>query len=259
MIQDPSNQYIAAILSQCDLSGKVVLEIGCGKGRITRDLARHARWIVATDPDASAIKLARQGNTNDNITFMREPEGVPDLTDGTVDVIIYTLSLHHVPVAEMAGSLKKATALLKRNGLIIVVEPGDKGSFTFVKEHYGAGSGAEGPAKEAAIRAMSALDGWTMEGTTHFYTQFQFDNYEDFFENMMPGYRQHPEGFVNEVKAYLYLHRTVNGFILDAERRLNVLRPTRSKEHPCKTSEMSNFLKDIWLPGEVPGSHKKSS
>jgi len=71
---------------------------------------------------------------------------------------------------------------------------------------------------------MLSLDGWTMGETLYFYTLFQFDNDEDFFETMLPGYRQQPEDFVNEVKAYLYLHRTANGIILDAERRLNLLR-----------------------------------
>ena len=59
VIQDPTNKYIATILSQYDLSGKDVLEIGCGKGRITRDLAEHAKRLTATDPDGSALEKAR--------------------------------------------------------------------------------------------------------------------------------------------------------------------------------------------------------
>jgi len=53
VIQDPKNQFIAAILSHCEIRGKELLEIGCGKGRVTRDLARHARKVVAIDPDAA--------------------------------------------------------------------------------------------------------------------------------------------------------------------------------------------------------------
>jgi 16S rRNA A1518/A1519 N6-dimethyltransferase RsmA/KsgA/DIM1 with predicted DNA glycosylase/AP lyase activity len=53
--QDPGNDYIAAIRANCDITGKDILEIGCGKGRITRDLAQHARLVVATDPDPLAI------------------------------------------------------------------------------------------------------------------------------------------------------------------------------------------------------------
>lgn len=56
MIQDLTDQYIVTILSQCDIYGRYVLEIGCGKGRITRDLAKHAKRIVASDPDAAALE-----------------------------------------------------------------------------------------------------------------------------------------------------------------------------------------------------------
>ncbi len=230
MIQDPTNRYIAAIMSKCDLSGMDVLEIGCGKGRISRDLAKHARHVVATDPDKASIDIARAATVAHNVDFREAPTGIPDYPDGSFDVVIYTLSFHHVPVEEMADSLDKAAALLKVDGVIIVLEPGDKGSFTLAKEQYGAGSGDEGPAKAAAIKAMLSLPGWDVGETHHFYTQFQFDSYEDFFTNMLPDFRQQTDDFISEVKTYLYLHRTVNGFVLDAERRLNILRRNNQKQ-----------------------------
>jgi len=224
VIQDPSNRYITTILSRCDLSGKEVLEIGCGKGRITRDLAKHAQRVFATDPDLAAIEIAKSTVNAGNITFIHTLTGLPDLPDCSLDVVIYTLSLHHVPVAEMSTSLNKAARLLNKDGVIVVLEPGDGGSFSMAKEHFGAGSGDERPVQDAAIRAMHALDGWGVEDTIHFRTQFQFDNEDDFLANMLPGYRSQPESFVNEVRTYLHLYRTVNGVILDADRRLNVLR-----------------------------------
>ena len=226
MIQDPTNRYIATILSRCDISGKEVLEIGCGKGRITRDLAMHARRVVAIDPDAAALEKARAAIAADNVEFMLAPSGVPDLPAGSFDVVIYTLSLHHVPDTEISGSLRSSAGLLRNDGAIAVVEPGDGGSFTEAKERFGAGSGDERPAREAAIRAMRTLDGWTAGETIHFRTLFHFDDDEDFFTSLLPSYRQQPESFVNEVRRFLALHRTANGITLDAGRRLNVLRPS---------------------------------
>jgi len=224
LLQDPTNQYIATIQSQCVISGKDVLEIGCGKGRITRDLALHAKRVVATDPNAAALEIARKTIDSGNVEFMLAPTGVPDLPAGSFDVVIYTLSFHHVPVTEMSDSLRQATELLNKNGVIVVVEPGNGGSFTKAKERFGAGSGDERPAREAAIRAMHALKGWIVEETILFRTLFQFDNDEDFLTNMLPDYQQQPETFVLDVKWFLDLHRSENGIILDAGRRLNVLR-----------------------------------
>lgn len=230
MIPDPTDQYITTILSQCDIRGTELLEIGCGKGRITRDLARHAGRVVAADPDGTALKQARAVVVADNVQFMHAPAGVPDLPPGSFDLAIYTLSLHHVPVEEMPGSLRKAASLLRKGGIIVVVEPGDGGSLTEAKERFGAGSGDERPAREAAIRAMHALEGWTVGETVQFRTLFVFADDDDFFASMLPGCRQQPESFQVEVRAFLDRHRTGNGIFLDADRRLNVLRPCGNGE-----------------------------
>ncbi len=225
MIQDPEDQYITTILSQCDLRGKDILEIGCGKGRMTRDLAKHARRVVATDPDAAALAKARADISANNVAFIRAPNGIPEFAAESFDLVIYTLSLHHVPVAAMANSLRAAARLVGRNGCIIVVEPGNGGSFLEAKVRFGAGSGDETPAREAAIRAMHALEDWTVGETVTFRTKFRFDDDEDFFVNMLPSYRQQPETFLTAVRHFLDQHRTGNGIILESGRSLNILRP----------------------------------
>ena len=227
MIQDPTNQYIAAIVSQCELNGKDVLEIGCGKGRITRDMARYARRVIATDPDAVALGKARIAFDAANVEFKLAPAGVPDLPAKTFDVVIYTLSLHHVPAAEMLDSLGKAAELLRENGVIVIIEPGDGGSYTETEERFGAGCGDERPARRSAIQAMNALEGWTASETILFRTQFQFDDDDDFFTSVLPGYRQSPKGLAAQVIQFLDQHRAPHGIVLDASRRLNLLRRSR--------------------------------
>lgn len=224
MIQDPTNQYISTILSQVDINGKKVLEIGCGKGRITRDLAKHASCVVAGDPDSAALEVARRFVLTDNVEFLSTPDGMPDHPSESFDMVIYTLSFHHVPIKEMTAGLLKAGSLLRKNGAIVILEPGDGGSFTAAKERFGAGSGDERPARKAAIQAMHCLDNWMVEETILFRVMFQFDDAEDFLNNMLPGYRQQPESFELDVRWFLDQHRTENGIFLDAERRLNVLR-----------------------------------
>jgi len=232
VIQDPGNSYIATILSHCDLTGLDVLEIGCGKGRITRDLAKHAKRVVATDPDSAVLATAQTMVAKGNVSFLQEPGGVPDLPSGSFDLVIYTLSLHHVPEYAMSASLNSAANLLKKNGVIVIVEPGDGGSFTEAKERFGAGSGDERPARKAAIRAMHSLEGWCVGQTTLFRVLFQFDNDDDFFINMLPGYLQQPESFVADVRHFLDQYRHGDAIILDAERQLTVLTPSMPNEQP---------------------------
>ncbi len=224
MIQDPTDEYIRVITAHCDLAGKDVLEVGCGSGRITRDLARHALRVVAVDPDERALAKARSTVPASNVRFLPMPDGVLDFPPATFDVVIYTLSLHHVPVDQMDESLSAAAGLVRRGGAIAVVEPGDGGSFMDIKERFGAGSGDERPGREAAIRAMHGLAGWTVGETVLFRVQFLFADEDDFIATKLPGFGEKPEAYRREVREFLARHRTPEGIVLDAGRRLNVLR-----------------------------------
>lgn len=224
MIKDPTNQFIAAIMSQADLDGKDVLEIGCGAGRITRDLAKHAKRVVATDPDEKAIAQAREKNAAPNVEYLVEKDGIPQAPAGSFDAVIYTLSLHHVPPAEMTESLRRSAALLGENGIVIVIEPGYSGSFIEAKNRFDAGSGDESEQQQAAIRAMNEFAGWTPGPTIVFRTLVTFDSEEDFLASMLPSKGQMPQGEREEVSGFLDRHRTPTGISLDAYRRLNVLR-----------------------------------
>lgn len=224
MIQDPTDEYIRTIAAHCDLTGKDVLEVGCGTGRITRDLARHAVRVVAVDPDEEALAKARAAVPAPNVRFLPMPDGVLDFLPATFDAVIYTLSLHHVPIHRMNESIRAAAGLLREGGVIVVVEPGDGGSFTEAKERFGAGSGDERPAQEAAIRAMHRLDGWTVGETIHFKVQFLFADEDDFIATKLPGFAEKPEAYRREVREFLTRHRLPEGVVLDAGRRLNVLR-----------------------------------
>ncbi len=224
MIQDPTDEYIRAITAHCDLTGKELLEVGCGTGRITRDLACHARRVVAVDPDEAALAKARTAVPAPNVTFLPMPDGVLDFPPASFDVVIYTLSLHHVPLAHMDESLRTVAGLLREGGIIVVVEPGDGGSFMEIKERFGAGSGDERPGRDAAIRGMNRLDGWTVGETVLFRVQFLFADGDDFIAAKLPGFGEKPEAYRREVREFLARHKTPEGIVLDGGRRLNVLR-----------------------------------
>lgn len=56
---DPENNEIRALLDLVDLSGKQVLEIGCGDGRLTRRYAQAAAQVTGIDPFEEAIERAK--------------------------------------------------------------------------------------------------------------------------------------------------------------------------------------------------------
>ena len=55
---DPENHEIRALFDLVDLSGKNVLEIGCGDGRLTWRYAEAAAHVTAIDPFEESIRWA---------------------------------------------------------------------------------------------------------------------------------------------------------------------------------------------------------
>ena len=56
---DPEEAETRAIHDLIDFTGKDVLEIGCGDGRLTRRFARGTRSVLGVDLDAEGVALAR--------------------------------------------------------------------------------------------------------------------------------------------------------------------------------------------------------
>ena len=58
-VVDPENNETRALLDIVDFTGKRVLEIGCGDGRLTWRYAALAEHVIAIDPKAEAITRAK--------------------------------------------------------------------------------------------------------------------------------------------------------------------------------------------------------
>jgi len=57
---DPENNEISALFEMADLSGKRVLEIGCGDGRLTWRYAEQASHVTGVDAWEEGIARAKE-------------------------------------------------------------------------------------------------------------------------------------------------------------------------------------------------------
>lgn len=61
---DPEKNETQALLAMANLSGRHVLEIGCGDGRLTWRYADKAAHVTAIEPSAEQIRLAKENLPN---------------------------------------------------------------------------------------------------------------------------------------------------------------------------------------------------
>jgi ubiquinone/menaquinone biosynthesis C-methylase UbiE len=95
-VLDPEGAHLAALRRLGDFSGRRVLEMGCGDGRLTLGIAREAGSVVAFDPDADAIARARRAVPEElaervayHVATAREIELEPH----SFDLVVFSWSL----------------------------------------------------------------------------------------------------------------------------------------------------------------------
>jgi SAM-dependent methyltransferase len=93
-------------------SGTRAVEIGCGEGRVTRDLVAHGHDVLALDSSSSLVRSARQAGP-DASYLVADGAAVPAAT-GAFDLVVAYNSLQ--VVADMPGTVREAARLLCPRG-----------------------------------------------------------------------------------------------------------------------------------------------
>lgn len=105
--------------------GSRILDVGCGAGYMSLELARAGHHVLGMDIAADAIASARQtlesNPYQDGFGSLKyEVLPVHEAT-GTYDVILYSGVLHHLE--DLDETVKQGIALLRPRGIIIAHEP----------------------------------------------------------------------------------------------------------------------------------------
>jgi SAM-dependent methyltransferase len=116
--------YLDLLESYCPKNA-TILDVGCGAGYMSIELARNGYNVSAFDISASCIEKAKsvlssnpykEGFGSLEYSVMAFHEAV-----GQYDVVLFSVSLHHMP--DLEGAVNKAKALLKPGGHLLCYEP----------------------------------------------------------------------------------------------------------------------------------------
>ncbi|MCK5510457.1 class I SAM-dependent methyltransferase [Candidatus Parcubacteria bacterium] len=97
-----------------------VLEVGCGTGLFTKEIAETKNKIIAIDISHELLNIARKKIQKNNLTFLLSNAYKTEFSENTFDFIIGSSVLHHLNV-DLA--LKEFYRILKPGGKIMFTEP----------------------------------------------------------------------------------------------------------------------------------------
>lgn len=97
-----------------------VLEIGCGTGYFTKELAKTSAHVTAIDISFDLLMMARQDIKYSNVIFKEENAYALSFPADSFDSVIGSSVLHHLDIAKALAEFHR---VLKKPGTIYFTEP----------------------------------------------------------------------------------------------------------------------------------------
>ena len=149
-LYDPVNRLLGVrrirrrLLDQAGLQpGQRVLEIGCGTGSLllAAKQAQPAAVIVGLDPDLAALARAQRKARRRHLAVQLDRGYADELpyADDSVDVVLSSFMLHHVPADQREPAMREVLRVLRPGGALHLVDVGGPGEHghrhRFTREH----------------------------------------------------------------------------------------------------------------------------
>ena len=117
---DHNSHYHNYLLKHLPAHCADALEIGCGTGAFSRLLAQRSERVLALDLSPQMIRVAQERSAQ----YLNICYPVADVLEWAFpveqfDCIASIATLHHLPLADMLGKMKRA---LKPNGVLLVLD-----------------------------------------------------------------------------------------------------------------------------------------
>jgi SAM-dependent methyltransferase len=107
-------KYSSAFFELVPPPANRTLEVGCGEGRVSRDLAARGHRVTAIDASPTLIRLAN--NADPSSTYLQSDAAALPFAAESFDLVVFYNSL--MDVDDMEGSVREAARVLRHGGKV---------------------------------------------------------------------------------------------------------------------------------------------
>lgn len=112
------------VLDQClKPADQFIIDAGCGNMHLSKALAERGAHVLAIDPDPIQAEKNRQAKTIANVGFAETGADQMPVENQSVDGIVFSYSLHHVPNDLYPNVFNECLRILKPEGFLYIIEP----------------------------------------------------------------------------------------------------------------------------------------
>ncbi len=101
-----------------NVSGRKVIDLGCGEGRFSRMLAERGAVVTGVDLCRPFIEFAREHRVSDESYLIGDMEDLHGVSSGEFDLAVSYVTLVDVP--DMDSAVREAFRVLRRGGRFVV-------------------------------------------------------------------------------------------------------------------------------------------
>jgi ubiquinone/menaquinone biosynthesis C-methylase UbiE len=213
------DDFVEKLAKAIPLEDRVVLDVGCGEGIRSVEIARKCGHLTGIDPSEEAVAKANKlgllstGGVR-NAFFTQGRAEVSMWRPQLFDVVTFCLSFHHVHQELMGRVIDEALYVLQPGGYVVFLEPGTEGTLFEAELEFDAFDGDEREVKKAAYKAMMSHPGLILHQEFLDETIFRFCSARDFGKTAQP----------KKNHGYIEPFLRKNEFRLNAVRRINIFR-----------------------------------
>ncbi len=203
-------QFMKSMLPQ---PAQTILEVGCGNGYLTLELARDGHNVIGIDLSADIIEVAERSRAAHpdppgfgNLRYLCTDVNTYQAPNASFDTVIFNRALHHMH--DLQQTMATVTRLLKQGGRIICQDYAydrfdartaswlyQMQRLLFLSGHYDADP-ATLPSESASIEALRTA--WLQRGSEHHLNQ-----YEQMMSALRGTYHEHSFAWVPYLFVYI--------------------------------------------------------